>query len=87
MNKLITGIHHITALASDAQKNLNFYAGILGLKLVKKTINFDAPDVYHLYYGNERGAPGTIMTFFSLLRHSTGTERKRTADSHFLFYC
>ncbi|MBA3237007.1 MAG: ring-cleaving dioxygenase [Parachlamydiaceae bacterium] len=64
MNKLITGLHHITALASDAQKNIDFYAGILGLRLVKKTINFDAPDVYHLYYGNEKGSPGTILTFF-----------------------
>ncbi|HEV8051672.1 MAG TPA: VOC family protein, partial [Parachlamydiaceae bacterium] len=64
MNKLITGIHHITALASDAQKNYDFYAGILGLRMVKKTVNFDAPEVYHLYYGNESGSPGTIMTFF-----------------------
>src|SRR3984893_16815834 len=62
--KLVTGLHHITALASDAQKNVNFYAGILGLRLVKKTINFDAPEVYHLYYGNESGTPGTILTFF-----------------------
>lgn len=64
MNKLVTGIHHITALASNAQKNVDFYTGILGLRLVKKTVNFDAPDVYHLYYGNEKGEPGTIMTFF-----------------------
>lgn len=64
MKKLVTGLHHITALASAAQKNVDFYAGILGLRLVKKTINFDAPDVYHLYYGNEKGDPGTIMTFF-----------------------
>jgi glyoxalase family protein len=64
MKKLVTGLHHITALASDAQKNYDFYAGILGLRMVKKTINFDAPDVYHLYYGNENGSPGTIMTFF-----------------------
>jgi glyoxalase family protein len=63
-NKLITGIHHVTALADDAQKNIDFYTGILGLRMVKKTINFDAPDVYHLYYGNEKGSPGTIMTFF-----------------------
>ncbi len=62
--KLINGIHHVTALANDPQKNVDFYAGILGLRLVKKTINFDAPDVYHFYYGNELGAPGTIMTFF-----------------------
>jgi glyoxalase family protein len=62
--KLITGIHHVTALADDAQKNIDFYTGILGLRMVKKTVNFDAPDVYHLYYGNEKGSPGTIMTFF-----------------------
>lgn len=64
MNNQITGLHHVTALASDAQKNVDFYAGVLGLRMVKKTINFDAPDVYHLYYGNETGSPGTIMTFF-----------------------
>ncbi|MDP1836539.1 MAG: ring-cleaving dioxygenase [Chlamydiales bacterium] len=64
MSKLVTGIHHITALASDAQSNFDFYAGILGLRMVKKTINFDAPEIYHLYYGNEAGSPGTIMTFF-----------------------
>lgn len=64
MTKLVTGLHHITALASDAQKNVNFYAGILGLRLVKKTVNFDAPEIYHLYFGNEKGLPGTILTFF-----------------------
>ncbi|PWU16515.1 MAG: ring-cleaving dioxygenase [Chlamydiae bacterium] len=64
MNTLVKGIHHITSLASDAQKNVDFYAGILGLRLVKKTINFDVPEIYHLYYGNEEGSPGTIMTFF-----------------------
>ncbi|WP_379145709.1 ring-cleaving dioxygenase [Paenibacillus sp. sgz500992] len=58
------GIHHITAFVGDAQRNADFYAGILGLRLVKKTINFDAPEVYHLYFGNEQGAPGTIITFF-----------------------
>lgn len=64
MKKLITGLHHITALASDGQKTCDFYAGILGLRMVKKTVNQDATEVYHLYYGNERGSPGTIMTFF-----------------------
>lgn len=64
MPKLVSGLHHITALASDPQANVDFYAGILGLRLVKKTINFDAPEVYHLYYGNEKGSPGTILTFF-----------------------
>lgn len=64
MTKLITGLHHITALASSPQKTVDFYGGILGLRLVKKTINFDAPEVYHLYFGNEKGSPGTILTFF-----------------------
>ncbi|HEY2726681.1 MAG TPA: VOC family protein [Parafilimonas sp.] len=64
MASLITGIHHVTALAGDPQKNLDFYAGILGLRLVKKTVNFDAPEVYHFYYGDEVGHPGSILTFF-----------------------
>lgn len=64
MSKLVTGLHHITALSSDAQKNCDFYAGVLGLRMVKKTVNYDAPEVYHLYYGNEKGSPGTIITFF-----------------------
>lgn len=64
MEKLITGIHHVTAVAGNAQKNIDFYAGILGLHLVKKTVNFDAQEVYHFYYGDETGNPGTILTFF-----------------------
>lgn len=64
MAPLITGIHHVTAVASDAQKNIDFYVGILGLRLVKKTVNFDGPDVYHFYYGDDRGNPGSILTFF-----------------------
>lgn len=64
MEKLITGIHHVTAIAADAQKNIDFYAGILGIRLVKKTVNFDASDVYHFYYGDEVGHPGSILTFF-----------------------
>jgi len=64
MEKSITGIHHVTALTSDAQKNINFYAGILGMRLVKKTVNFDAKEVYHFYYGDEEGHPGSILTFF-----------------------
>ena len=75
-NQLIKGIHHITALASDPQTNLDFYAGILGLRLVKKTINFDAPEVYHLYYGNETGAPGTILTFFPFPSLTKGRKGK-----------
>jgi glyoxalase family protein len=64
MEKLITGIHHVTAVASSAQKNIDFYAGVLGLRLVKKTVNFDGPDVYHFYYGDDTGSPGSILTFF-----------------------
>lgn len=64
MGKLITGIHHVTAIAGDAQKNLEFYAGILGVRMVKKTVNFDAPEIYHFYYGDQAGQPGSILTFF-----------------------
>ena len=64
MEQRITGLHHITAICSDAQANVDFYAGILGLRLVKRTVNFDAPDVHHLYYGDDEGNPGTIITFF-----------------------
>jgi glyoxalase family protein len=60
----ISGIHHITAIASDPQQNINFYAGVLGLRLIKKTVNFDAPDTYHLYYGDNTGRPGSVLTFF-----------------------
>jgi glyoxalase family protein len=60
----LDGIHHITCITADAPGNVDFYARLLGLRLVKKTVNFDAPDVYHLYYGDERGAPGSILTFF-----------------------
>src|SRR3982751_6063315 len=58
------GIHHVTAIAGPAQRNLDFYTRTLGLRLVKKTVNFDDPGTYHFYYGNETGEPGTILTFF-----------------------
>lgn len=58
------GIHHITAIAKDPRRNLAFYREVLGLRLVKKTVNFDDPGTYHLYYGDEIGHPGTILTFF-----------------------
>lgn len=64
MKSIITGLHHVTSFASNPQANVDFYAGILGLRMVKKTVNFDAPTIYHLYYGNELGEPGTIITFF-----------------------
>ena len=59
-----TGIHHVTSIAGDPQRNVDFYAGLLGLRMVKKTVNFDDPETYHLYYGDGAGSPGTIMTFF-----------------------
>ena len=64
MRKPIAGIHHVTAMAGDPQANVDFYTGVLGLRLVKRTVNFDDPGTYHLYYGDEMGHPGTIMTFF-----------------------
>ena len=65
MNKEIGGIHHVTAIALDAQRNLDFYTGVLGLRLVKITVNFDDPTTYHFYYGDRLGSPGTILTFFA----------------------
>jgi len=64
MQKPILGIHHVTAIASDPQRNLDFYTELLGLRLVKRTVNFDDPDAYHLYFGDDAGTPGTILTFF-----------------------
>lgn len=61
---LITGLHHVTAITGNTQENIDFYTGVLGLRLVKKTVNFDYSDVYHLYFGDEYGTPGTIMTTF-----------------------
>src|SRR4051812_27884183 len=60
----LDGLHHITMITGDAQENVDFYAGVLGLRLVKKTVNFDQPDAYHLYFGDETGAPGSILTWF-----------------------
>jgi glyoxalase family protein len=60
----IIGIHHVTAFASDPRRNLDFYTRVLGLRLVKKTVNFDDPTVYHLYFADQVGSPGTVLTFF-----------------------
>jgi catechol 2,3-dioxygenase-like lactoylglutathione lyase family enzyme len=60
----MSGIHHVTAIAGDPQRNLDFYAGTLGLRLVKLTVNYDDPDTYHFYFGDELGRPGSILTFF-----------------------
>ncbi|MBK9167035.1 MAG: ring-cleaving dioxygenase [Bryobacterales bacterium] len=64
MTPRLSGLHHVTAIAGDPQTNVDFYAGTLGLRLVKVTVNFDDPGTYHLYYGDGTGAPGTILTFF-----------------------
>jgi glyoxalase family protein len=65
MDKKIAGLHHVTAIASGPRRNLDFYIGLLGLRLVKRTVNFDDPGTYHFYFGDARGTPGTILTFFS----------------------
>lgn len=64
MEHKILGLHHITAIAEEAQRNYDFYTKVLGLRLVKKTVNFDDPGTYHFYYGDEVGSPGSILTFF-----------------------
>ncbi|OMQ34439.1 VOC family protein [Ensifer sp. 1H6] len=64
MIKDIKGLHHVTSMASDARENNKFFTDALGLRRVKKTVNFDDPSVYHLYYGDENGTPGTVMTYF-----------------------
>ncbi len=64
MTERISGIHHVTAITSDAQRNVDFYTGVLGLRLVKVTVNYDDPGSYHLYYGDDLGRPGTALTFF-----------------------
>jgi glyoxalase family protein len=69
----LDGLHHITMITGDAQKNVEFYADVLGLRLVKKTVNFDAPEAYHLYFGDEQGSPGSILTWFEF----AGAERGR----------
>lgn len=64
MENKILGIHHITAIARDAKRNFDFYTKVMGLRFVKKTVNFDDPQTYHFYFGDEQGSPGTILTFF-----------------------
>jgi glyoxalase family protein len=64
MTRFIRGLHHVTAISGPPQENVDFYVGLLGQRLVKKTVNFDDPGTYHLYYGDRTGSPGTVMTFF-----------------------
>ncbi len=60
----VPGIHHVTCITGDVQKNVDFYVGVLGLRFIKKTVNFDVPDTYHIYFGDYLGTPGSAMTFF-----------------------
>jgi glyoxalase family protein len=64
MRTPIVGLHHVTVIASDPQRNLDFYTQVLGLRFVKRTVNFDDPGTYHFYFGDDVGTPGTILTFF-----------------------
>lgn len=64
MHKDILGLHHVTAISNNAKKNHHFYTDVLGLRMVKKTVNFDDPGTYHFYFGDEQGSPGSIITFF-----------------------
>jgi glyoxalase family protein len=81
MDPHILGIHHVTAIAGDPQQNLDFYTRILGLRLVKLTVNFDDPGTYHLYFGDEVGRPGTIMTFFPWPGGAPGRRGPGQADT------
>src|SRR3954464_2652534 len=69
----LEGVHHVTAITGDAPRNVDFYARVLGLRLVKKSVNQDDPTVYHLFYGDEEGAPGNDMTFFEYPGARRGT--------------
>ena len=78
----LEGIHHITAITADAQDNVDFYAGVLGLRLVKKTVNQDQPTVYHLFFADEKGSAGSDLTFFEFpgVPERAGRRRRRPPD-------
>ena len=77
----VGGLHHVTAIASDPQRNLDFYVDLLGLRLVKRTINFDDPGTYHLYFGDQRGTPGTILTDMVASSIYTSEDARKTVMS------
>lgn len=77
----LSGLHHVTAIASDPQRNLDFYVGGLGLRLVKRTVNFDDPGSYHFYFGDHSGSPGTILTFFPWPNARRGTRGSGETES------
>ena len=76
----LEGLHHITTITGDAQRNVEFYADVLGLRLIKKTVNFDAPQAYHLYFGDEDGTPGSVLTWFEFAGAAPG--RAGLGDIH-----
>jgi glyoxalase family protein len=78
----IPGIHHVTAICGAAQDNVDFFTGIMQQRLVKKTVNFDAPDTYHLYYGDQAGRPGTILTFFPFANAAPGRSGPGMASAY-----
>ena len=84
MSMEVLGIHHVTAITSDPQANIDFYAGVLGLRLVKVTVNFDDPQSYHLYYGDERGQPGQHHDLLRLGRRASGADRAAADQRHVL---
>jgi glyoxalase family protein len=77
MENKVLGIHHVTAIAGNAKRNFDFYTKVLGLRFIKKTVNFDDPNTYHFYYGDETGSPGTILTFFPWEGIQTGRRGSR----------
>lgn len=81
MSDAVPGIHHVTYVAGDPARNLEFYTGVLGLRLVKKTVNFDDPSTYHLYYSDEVGTPGTILTFFPFGEGRSGSSGRGQATA------
>lgn len=81
MSSDLLGIHHVTAIAGDPQRNLEFYTGFLGLRLVKLTVNFDDPGTYHFYFADDRGTPGTIVTFFPWPHGAAGRRGSGQADT------
>src|SRR5256885_12242857 len=74
MVKGVLGLHHVTAISSDPQKTLDFYSKILGLRLIKLTVNYDDPSTYHVYFGDEIGSPGSVLTFFPWSGQPKGRE-------------
>jgi glyoxalase family protein len=82
MTKSIPGIHHVTAISGPPQDNVAFYTGVIDQRLVKRTVNFDSPDTYHLYYGDRTGSPGTIMTFFPFMNAGPGRPGPGMASAH-----